>query len=134
MTTANVILYDQTASFDVPTEIPLNANHITTLEWTSSPINYMINRYMISLDASETHWLLWIAADDTDDESADQLVAFVKNADVDMKDASISLLKAYWIAYYKEYETPDEHYKLVDTGILDEHDLKNIVSGINFIQ
>jgi hypothetical protein len=75
MTTAKVLLYDQTASFDVPTEIPLNANHIATLEWSSSPINYMINSYMISLDTSGNHWLLWIKADEYEDESEDQLVA-----------------------------------------------------------
>jgi len=133
MNTTQVLLYDQVAPFEVPTEIPLNANHVATLEWSSSPINYMINRYMISLDTSGNHWLLWIKADDNEDESADQLVAFVKNTDVDMKDESICLLKAYWVAYFNEYENPDEHYQLVETGILDDHDLKNIVSGINFI-
>jgi hypothetical protein len=133
MTTTNVLLYDQVATFEVSKEIPSNAKHVITLEWTSSPINYMKNRYMISKDISNQKWLLWIKADETEDESFDQLVAFENNSDIDIKDASANLLKAYWIAYYKEYETPDEHYKLVETGILDEHDLKNIVSGINFM-
>lgn len=133
MTTTNVLLYDQEASFEVSKEIPSNAEHVITLEWTSSPLNYMKNKFMISKDISNQKWLLWIKADETEDESVDQLVAFENNSDNDIKDASTNLLKAYWIAYYKEYETPDEDYKLVKTGILDEHDLKNIVSGIKFI-
>ena len=133
MTTTNVLLYDQVATFEVSKEIPSNAKDVITLEWTSSPINYMKNRYMISKDIANQKWLLWIKADETEDESVDQLVAFENNSDIDIKDASANLLKAYWIAYYKEYETPDEHYKLVETVILDEHDLKNIVSGINFM-
>lgn len=133
MNTIQVLLYDQIAPFEAPTNIPSKADHVITLEWTSSPINYMISRYMISLDTSGNHWLLWIKADDTEDKSEDQLVAYVKKSDVNIKDAAASLLKDYWIAYYKEYETPDEHYKLVDTGILDEYELKKIVSGINFI-
>jgi len=133
MNTTQVLLYDQIAPFKVPTKIPSKADHVITLEWSSSSINYMQNRYMISQDPSQVYWLLWIAADDNEEESEEQLVAYVKKSDVNIKNASASLLKAYWIAYYEEYETPDEHYILVDTGILDDHDLKNIVSGINFI-
>jgi hypothetical protein len=133
MMKAQVLLYDQSASFEAPTEIPLNANHIATLEWSSSPINYMINRYMISLDASGTHWLLWIKADDTEDESEDQLVAYGEKTDEDVKQTSASLLKEYWIAYFTEYENPVQHYKLIQKGILDENDLEAIVSEIDFI-
>jgi hypothetical protein len=133
MTKTQVLLYDQKASFEVPSTIPSKAEHVITLEWSSSPNNYMQNSYMISQDPSHVYWLLWIEAEDNEEDSADQLVAFVKNSDVNIKDAAVSLLKAYWNAYYKEYGTPDKNYKLVNTGILDENDLKNIVSGINII-
>ncbi len=116
----------------IPSEMPEDAEHIATVEWSWSPGHSRQDSYHLSMNDDKSNWVLWVGYYDYDDTNTWQHspYAYGPKTDVSVKEAVRELLQQGWSGEAEQDKDLDQFHQVCSEGILCSADLGEIAKNV----